>query len=1675
MRYDDVIIEAFDVPAEPDAGPGTSGYKVRVLLSKAGQHGMDAALPRSFDKQQIQEQLNQLADRGLDTPGMIAFGRTLADMLLPADAPPNDDSVRTLFARCRTLAGQDGGVRLRLQFASPDLARLPWEYMYLDPPGGGNQMDGFLALDPRVAIVRHESLSADEPTLAPPSDTTMKVMAAMALAADMAQLDLTTERDLLERIFGAKGVTHQFIEQSTIEDILENIADAHVFHFSGHGMFEAKAFRPRAFTGTGQLALADGRVDSEQLSLNMRGNSLRLAVLGACESGKRGGANVVNPWGSIAAMLIKTGIPAVIANQFKIADACAIAFSQAFYSGLFGGMSLERAVTAGRLAAYNADKSGRDWGVPVLYLRARDGQLFNGLADEEARHTAGAAAETLIKQRIEIIQSDGGAVLKDVRAGGNVNVVSNVSRDTVAQKFQAQNIFLGGEDKRDLTPNPPPPPRYYVNREDTEQELRKLLLADDDKLPVVVLWGSEGIGKGALAAAVVNGLFNEKLFAGGVLWGNLSSHPVGELLRDFLGALGPRWSDNDTRHDLKAARLWQVLDEREELPGDENRRTLVVVDNVQDIDQLKQLAPPRATRSRLLAISDGAFDLDSHEYHSCGPVPPFQPEHTLRLFAAIFDQSFAEKYRDTLIEIGEFYHHLPNRLSSAAQALLQSKLAPQTYLRQLEESEAQSGALGEALLQAQELVLQNLTPLQLDIFALSSIFGHGRWSINMLAAIALRPQQELQAALDVLTRRDLLAVTEGRYRLNVVFRELAQRHFAQRTPYEQEAARHLFAYAGLQAARDLQEELSWEQLTPKDTRGNTNGDFYWEFRSRLTGEMPHIRGALDWALQTKSWEIIQRFAYLSYMGLIDYLIWNCGVTYLDLSMTTISTLVIRKQADWQPASYMMLPNGIVGLSDSEGESKINFDNPADEKEILPLLKNASPDCAELYFSLMAGQVDDGAIVGADLVHGNWIGVNTGSMIWAGVDMIGIRLLACDLSLNVMLDCNATRGELQGTTLSYAILRRVKLRGANLRNVDLSGAALDDVDLRDADLTGADLTGARLDRVNLLGARLDNVRWTGVTYDKLVVGQRQQADIDEARAKPADHFTQIYQLPETRDLPNDEYPPTPARRTSEQRIDRRSANLSNVRFKNSRLPDTDLRAAYLARARFEDADLRRADLRAAWLDDALIADHTNMSGALFFAANLERARFNDAELRGASLYAANMRQVLLNDVSLRGADLFATCLAESILSQVNLRDARLVNATLYAARLYDVDLTGAVCGEGEQAEQQMIDLLKQTYCMRGCTLPDGTRYDGRFQLPGDLEEAEAARIDTNDPQAMRAFYLHRGRKRSFIELSLLQLGLQVSGKYTGQAAAALHSAQQLAELAARDDADPAELLYYCDQLTANIETLKNEGEWTVLASRLIVENRQKIIGACIRQAKQRISANQSLSASAQKRAIATIDSIGREIQRIQKLDLEELAGWFKTLIKLAPDAGGELAQVLNSQFLAVAEVRRQLRVVMIVAQVYLHFERGGVAPEQQEAAEDTIDRIHHLLLASPIDPSAFVDQLRRLQHMPDVIDFLLRNVVNIDWLAAHIADTLILLERANPSPEIQHSATTAIRQIHRLLLASPLDPQAIADVLLDLKHSAPDSAILLLNKLADPTSPFNTAAQVIAERFRAIGG
>ena len=421
--YQDMIIEASDFERISEGNKRLGRFKVQVLSSPAGEMKPGEAISVEYDEQQLQIKLQQLDVRSLDQAGLVDLGRALALFLLPPGEEGAQTDVRDLYIDSLKLIGRDQGLRLRLRLP-PSLTAMPWEYMYVDRAGGGNGMDGFLALDPRVAIIRHEVLPT--PALLPLATGPIRVVAALASGDNLPPLDLETEKvDLQEALGRQAGIELEILEDATLDEVQMAIPGAGVFHFAGHGAFDRKmSDLPGIYSGVGFLALQDQFVEAEQLAINLRGNGVRLALLGGCETGRRDGVSV---WSGIAPALVEAEIPALVANQYKILDKTAIAFSRHFYQALVGGLPIERAVSAGRIAAYNADKDGRDWGVPVLYLRAVDGVLFDGALDAEVRQQAKAAAEASINVRVDEVAVGGevyGAKVREILAGKlGVNVV----------------------------------------------------------------------------------------------------------------------------------------------------------------------------------------------------------------------------------------------------------------------------------------------------------------------------------------------------------------------------------------------------------------------------------------------------------------------------------------------------------------------------------------------------------------------------------------------------------------------------------------------------------------------------------------------------------------------------------------------------------------------------------------------------------------------------------------------------------------------------------------------------------------------------------------------------------------------------------------------------------------------------------------------------------------------------------------------------------------------------------------------------------------------------------------------------------------------------------------------------------------------------------------------------
>ena len=275
-----------------------------------------------------------------------------------------------------TMAGAKAdryNVRLRLVFESPELAALPWEFLYDD----GTKT--FLANNTQTVLSRYIDVPLQKRNLKAVSQP-LKVLLVISSPTNLPQLDVAGEEQLLCEALAKHIETGKIeldvVREATIRNINQKLREKpyNVFHFIGHGIFE---------NNKGSIALIDHDskaqlLDDERFANLFLGyESLGLAVLNSCQ-----GATVsdLQIFTGIAPHLVRRGIPAVVAMQYSIYDTTAKLFADEFYRTLALGWPVDAAIQTTRNAiSIEIGLDRRDFATPVLYMRAKDGIIMSGL------------------------------------------------------------------------------------------------------------------------------------------------------------------------------------------------------------------------------------------------------------------------------------------------------------------------------------------------------------------------------------------------------------------------------------------------------------------------------------------------------------------------------------------------------------------------------------------------------------------------------------------------------------------------------------------------------------------------------------------------------------------------------------------------------------------------------------------------------------------------------------------------------------------------------------------------------------------------------------------------------------------------------------------------------------------------------------------------------------------------------------------------------------------------------------------------------------------------------------------------------------------------------------------------------------------------------------------------
>ena len=435
MKYEDFELLATDVQIIERDRKKMLTFQLRVVRSPAGEN-IDG-VPSEYNFYGMDRRLKVL--KTLDWQSVIQLGEWLGKVLFP-------EPVRQLLLRSIDLVkARKKGLRIRLLLEGL-LNNVPWEFVLINRGGGEAAVTDFLALMPDVSIARHQAAAL--PPWEIKAEHTARLVVALASPKGYEALNTNEEQRVIEQaIKGNIRIKANFVTDAAPETLLKDVGKVHLFHFAGHGIFESK-LSPESGKGEGKgfIILDNGSneaalMSAGQLALRLRQAGVRAAVLGACHSGRR---DHVNVWSSVAAALLKAELGAVVGMQYPIQDDSAIAFAEAFYRALVSGLSMDEAVTSGRMAIPLTDSRG--WGVPVLYLRASDGVIFPEYAADLTLEQARKQIRVKIKQQAQVIKGKMTGVEVTRMTRGEVNVkqtIGTVTESGEVTGFKAEQMGDG--------------------------------------------------------------------------------------------------------------------------------------------------------------------------------------------------------------------------------------------------------------------------------------------------------------------------------------------------------------------------------------------------------------------------------------------------------------------------------------------------------------------------------------------------------------------------------------------------------------------------------------------------------------------------------------------------------------------------------------------------------------------------------------------------------------------------------------------------------------------------------------------------------------------------------------------------------------------------------------------------------------------------------------------------------------------------------------------------------------------------------------------------------------------------------------------------------------------------------------------------------------------------------
>ncbi len=265
------------------------------------------------------------------------------------------------------LRDDEKGMRIRLILSPPEIAALPWEFLY------DQRTNCFLSTSGKTPITRYIDLFEPIRSLkiTPPVNV-------LVLIPEGSGLDVEKEKGIISGALGdlettrirvLEGkVTRSLISRALVEE------EYHILHFIGHGIFQSDQgyLVINSESGGRDLISADAFADFFRTY-----PSLKLIVLNSCQGAE---TSATIQLAGLAPQLVVRGIPAVVAMQYPISDDAALTFAKEFYLKLCKGANrgqVDMAISHARNRIHMDIKEPLAFATPVLFMRSPTGIIFD--------------------------------------------------------------------------------------------------------------------------------------------------------------------------------------------------------------------------------------------------------------------------------------------------------------------------------------------------------------------------------------------------------------------------------------------------------------------------------------------------------------------------------------------------------------------------------------------------------------------------------------------------------------------------------------------------------------------------------------------------------------------------------------------------------------------------------------------------------------------------------------------------------------------------------------------------------------------------------------------------------------------------------------------------------------------------------------------------------------------------------------------------------------------------------------------------------------------------------------------------------------------------------------------------------------------------------------------------